>query len=143
MGAQVYILNVTTIKWLDESDHKVIGGSNLWTHEVAVIVPRQLIYTNVSTIYQASAFYRCNTDGPITSTTFDIELADVIAADTRAITVVNFQTPNCPIVYNDDPSQMERKEDSLVAWSLREFTTKPDHLPERLIMFPMAKAALL
>lgn len=89
-GNRAYVLNVTTIQWLDESVYEVIGGSTLWTHEVVVIVPRDLKYTNVSTMYLASAFYRCNTDGPITHTTFDIEVADFIANDVKSIVVVSF-----------------------------------------------------
>lgn len=142
-GGRVHVLNVTTIKWLDESVYEVKGGSPLWTHEVAVVVPRQLKYTNVSSIYMASAFYRCNTDEPLKMTTFDLEIADLIANDIQSIVVVSFQTPNCPLVFKDDPHQMERTEDSLVAWTLKEFHDKSDHLPERIVMYPMAKAALL
>ena len=102
-GGKAYVLNVTSIQWLDESVYEVIGGSSLWTHEIVVIVPRDLKYTNVSSIYMASAFHRCNTDKPLTGTTFDIEMADVIANDARQITVVSFQTPNCPLVFKADP----------------------------------------
>lgn len=38
---------------------------------------------------------------------------------------------------------MQRHEDALVAWSLKEFHDKPDHKPERIVVYPMAKATLL
>jgi len=37
---------------------------------------------------------------------------------------------------------MERDEDDQVGWALREYFHKPDHDPKRLILMPMAKAAL-
>jgi len=94
-------------------------------------------------LYMASAFYRCNTDGPLRHTTFDVEVADFIANDIQSIAVVTFQTPNCPIVFKDDPDQVQRDEDALVAWTLKEFHDRPDHKPERIIVYPMAKATLL
>ena len=57
--------------------------------------------------------------------------------------MVSFQTPNCPLVFKADPDQMERKEDALVAWTFREFHDKADDKPERIVIWPMAKALLM
>jgi len=46
------------------------------------------------------------------------------------------------MIFKDDPSKKHRSEDSQIAWALREFFFKEDHKPERLILMPMAKAAL-
>jgi PhoPQ-activated pathogenicity-related protein len=47
------------------------------------------------------------------------------------------------MVFKDDPKQEQKEEDSLVAWTLKEFHDRPDHKPERIIVYPMAKATLL
>ena len=142
-GGRAYVLNVTSIRWLDDSEYKVSGGSSLWTHEIVVIIPRHHVFKNVASFYLASADARCNTDAPITDAlNFDLEMGDIFSSDSRAIGVVSFQTPNCPMVFKDDPDKHHRREDSQIAWALREFFMKPDHKPERLIFMPMAKAAL-
>jgi hypothetical protein len=41
----------------------------------------------------------------------DLELADVLAHDSKIITVVGFHLPNCPMVFADDPAHMGRAED--------------------------------
>ena len=57
-------LNITSLKWLNDTVYKVGGRKGLdgsvWNHEVMVIVPRNLEFTNVSTLYLASAAARCN-----------------------------------------------------------------------------------
>ena len=119
MGGTAYVLNVTSIRWLNDTEYKVKGGSSLWTHEVVVIVPKDLVYTNISTLYLASASDGCNNGKPIENTfNFDLEMGDVFSADSRAIGVVSFQTPNCPMTFADDPEKRGRHEDTQIAWSL-------------------------
>jgi PhoPQ-activated pathogenicity-related protein len=49
-GGTGHVLNVTSQKWLDES--KVYGPDGaLWTHEVIVVIPKNLKFTNVSFAY--------------------------------------------------------------------------------------------
>ena len=103
-GGTAYVLNVTSIRWLDDSQYKVVGGSSLWTHEVVVVVPKEVVYTNIASMYLASAHAGCNNGKPIEDTfNFDLEIGDVIANDSRAIHIVSFQTPNCPMIFEDDP----------------------------------------
>ena len=91
MGGRAYVLNVTSLKWLTDDDYDVIGGNSVWTHEVVVIVPRELEFKNVATLYMASAHGGCNNEQPIENTfNFDLEMGDIFAADSRAIGVVSF-----------------------------------------------------
>lgn len=76
-----------------------------------VIVPSQLEFTNVSTLYFASLMAGCNNDNPINWINFDIEMADLFAYQSKSISVVSFQNPNCPMVFEDDPKKEERTED--------------------------------
>jgi len=125
--------------------YKVDNGGPLWTHEVVVIVPRSLLFKNVSTLYMASVQYGCNNDEPITSalSNADIDMMDQLTADSRSIGVVSYQTPNCPMDWANDPEHIGRRGDNQVAWSLKDFLISTDNDPRRLILMPMAKAALL
>lgn len=102
-GSHAYVLNVTSLRWLNESVYTVVGGSPLWTHEVVVVVPKKLVYRNVSTLYMASLAAGCNSDKPITGINFDLEMADLFAFESKSIGVASFQTPNCPMIFEDDP----------------------------------------
>ena len=101
---------------------------SIWTHEVIVIVPNNLHYTNVATLYLASAAARCMDDEPIKNAfNFDLEMGDAIAHDTHSIAVVAFQVPNCKMMWYDDPDKKHRSEDSQLAWSMKRFLDDPDH----------------
>jgi PhoPQ-activated pathogenicity-related protein len=107
------------------------------------MVPRDHVYKNVASLYMASASDGCNNGKQITDAMdFDLEMGDVMGSDSRSITAVSYQTPNCPMIFKDDPDKKHRSEDSQIAWALREFFKKDDHDPQRLIFMPMAKAAL-
>jgi PhoPQ-activated pathogenicity-related protein len=92
LGHTAYVLNVTTVQWLDQSDYYLVDGNkdNVWTHEVVVIVPRYVKYRNVSSVYMASVGYRCNVNEPITGLNADIEIADTIANDVSSVVIVTF-----------------------------------------------------
>lgn len=49
-GSTVYVLNVTSLEWLDVSKAAGANGA-LWTHLVYVVVPEKLTYTNISFAY--------------------------------------------------------------------------------------------
>lgn len=122
MGGTAHKLNVTSLQWLNDTAYKVTGGSSIWTHEVFVIEPKDVVYRNVSLFYVSSAFAGCNDDKPITNAlNFDLEMADIIAHDTKALAVIAYQVPNCRMIFEDDPDKRERDEDPLVAWSLKRF----------------------
>ena len=71
-GGRAHVLNVTSIKWLNDTVYEADGG-HIWTHQVAIVVPRKLVYRNISNIYIASVAPRKNTD-PVISNTFDFDL---------------------------------------------------------------------
>ena len=142
MGGMAHKLNVTSLQWLTDEDYKVSGGSSIWTHEVVVIEPSDTVYRNVSLLYVASAHAHCNNDKPITNILdFDLLMGDIIAHDTKTLTVVAYQMPNCPMVFHDDPDKHHRAEDSQVAWSLKRFLDRKAKEPIQIIEFPMVKAS--
>lgn len=88
LGSTAYKLNVTSLQWLDDSYYKIKDGSSIWTHEVVVIEPKHTLYRNVSFVYLSSLHARCNDEEPITGSTFDIEMADAVAVDSKSLAVV-------------------------------------------------------
>lgn len=47
LGNQQYVLNVTSLKWIDDSEVVGTNGS-VWSHLVTIVVPPTIKYTNVS-----------------------------------------------------------------------------------------------
>jgi PhoPQ-activated pathogenicity-related protein len=71
---------------------------------VAVVVPNNLVYRNISNVYIASITARANTD-PQVDTIFDPDLmiCDGFAKNTQAICVTVYQVPSNPMIWNSDP----------------------------------------
>lgn len=136
-GATAYVLNVTSQKWLDTSRAAGPDG-DIWTHQVIVIIPTKLLYTNVSVAYLTG---NCN-DNPSLPGPTDEELllVDTISASLHCVGMIVYQLPNCPIIYPADPLKMKRSEDSMIAFAWSQFFI--DKNPEWLPRLPMTKAAM-
>ena len=136
LGGTGYMLNVTSLQWLDES--RAVGPNGaLWTHQVLVVVPKNLEIKNRATIYITGG---CNEHPSMPKKDDeDLLLVDMIAHGTKSIAVALFQIPNCHIIYPSDPTHAHRSEDAMIAWAWKEFLATND--TEWLPRFPMAKAA--
>ena len=139
-GGTGHVLNVTSQQWLDES--KVSGpDGSLWTHQVIVIIPKNLKFRNISMAYLTGSCNK-NPDAPIKPhSDEDVLLVDEIAQDTNAITIAVKQIPNCPLVFPSDPEKRGRSEDAILAWAWKEFLEDPALDPKWLPRLPMVKAA--
>lgn len=138
-GGTAHVLNVTSQQWLDVSRARGPNG-DLWTHQVIVVVPKKLIYTNVSLAYITG---NCNENPGVPSATDEeLLLADTISHDVGIIAIIVYQIPNCHIVYPSDPSQKGRSEDGMIAWAWNEYFNDPKKDPEWLPRLPMAKGAM-
>ena len=92
-GNQAYILNVTSLEYLDTS--KVSGPKgSVWDHEVIVVVPKDIVYKNVSTVY-LSGSCKSNNGQWIPRVDEDLIVTDEIAKSSQAVTIVIKQLPNC------------------------------------------------
>ena len=142
-GGTGYVLNVTSQKWLDKS---LVWGpdGDLWTHQVVVIVPKNLKYTNVShaylTGYCGSFEERDRPVNPFTET--DVLQIDELAHNARHPIILIKQIPNCPLYYTHDETQKGRAEDQILAWSWNEYLNDPKSDPKWLARFPMVKAGM-
>lgn len=145
-GGTAYVLNVTSQQWMDTSRGAVLigdegGKTAIWTHQVVVIVPKTLKYTNISMAYLTGD---CNQhpSNP-TAGDEDVLVADEITWATNAIGIVVFQIPNCPYVYPTDPEQKHRTEDAMIAWAWHQYLVNPTSKQDPLWLprLPMTKAA--
>ena len=100
-GGTIHYLNVTSQQWLDES--KAYGpNGDIWTHAVAVNIPKNLKHTNISVALVANG---CNDDFKLpTAHDTTILFADELAHMAEMISIVVYQVPNCHIIYPSDPS---------------------------------------
>ena len=142
-GGEAHILNVTSLEWMDTTRAAGPNGA-VWTHQVAVVVPKKITITNISMAVMTGG---CNRDagngtGPKPPGKGDeyLNVADALAAATGGVCIIIYQIPNCPVIYPSDPSHAARDEDSLIAWAWKEFIDDPKHDPEWLPRLPMAKA---
>ena len=86
---------------MDKSRGYVLSGEHetttLWTHQVVVIIPKVVDFTNVSMAYLTGG---CNQKpGEPHKMDEDVLVADEITSNSHAIGIVVFQIPNCPYVF--------------------------------------------
>ena len=118
-GGTAHVLNVTSQTWLDSSRVGVginggKGRTNVWTHMVIVIVPKNLVFRNLSLAYLTGD---CNANPKVPSKTDeDVLVADEISHTTNAIGIVVFQIPNCPMYYPSVPAKRPVKDVFLAFW---------------------------
>ena len=136
-----YLLNMTSQRWLDPSQFAGSIG-NVWTHQLLVIVPDQLIYKDAAALWITGGG---NDGAPNSLPSPDDE--DVLVCASLAVTVgqvcaVLYQIPNAPIVYTVDPLKKPRSEDASVAFTWLQYMTIFPEQPEWVLYFPMTKAAI-
>ena len=113
MGNTVHKLNITSLQWLNDTVYHIDNGSSIWTHEVMVIVPQELKHKEHASLYLPALHIRCQSDYKPNASDIDgdLEIGDLIAQDTKMITIVAYHVPNCRMVFADDPHQSRMMED--------------------------------
>jgi len=148
-GATAHILNVTSLQWLS-TDLAYGPTGNIWTHQVAVVVPKNIAPGRSTAMAVLTG--GCNeghsgngTDpgpDPPSKTEEYLEVASIMASSTQSIAIVVYQLPNCPIIYPSDPLGVGRTEDAMIAWAWNQYLTTPNATEEWLPHLPMTKAAM-
>ncbi|XP_059147475.1 autocrine proliferation repressor protein A-like isoform X2 [Physella acuta] len=133
-GFKVYILNMTSQKWLTEE----VTTTPLWWHYLSIIVPTERVYTDSAILWISAG----NSDDslPNTSDRHIREMAS-LAVSTKSVTAVINQVPFQPTVFLDDPTRLQRSEDAIIAWTWRQFLDNGSN-PEILLRLPMTKAVV-
>ena len=99
-NVDVYYLNMTSQKWLDES----IVTRSVWFHEVYITIPRTLTsaFRDKAFIYIDGGGNRDNSDYSPHSAYYELSLAIKFSSDTGTIGVVVRQIPNESLRFHDD-----------------------------------------
>jgi len=131
-----YVLNVTSQKWMTDSD----TSHSIWWHYLVVIIPNEVdtSRTNWGLLYVTGGD---NTDGYPSAKSEDLRVSSQIAMANKMVVGSLFQIPNQPIVFSDDPTQARRTEDALVAHTWDHYLRNIS-APEYIALFPMTKGAV-
>jgi len=135
-GVTMYILNMTSQKYQDETfvNHPV------WWHIMGIAIPDQIDYLDFGTLWIGGGN---NDDLEIIPP--ENELTNVIitqlANDTKTVAGYIKQVPNQPLVFADDPTQAQRYENDVIAWTWRSYLNNPTPDNTVLARMPMTKAA--
>ena len=107
----VYYLNMTSQKWLDES----IVTRSIWYHEVYVTVPKSInpSFRNKGFIYIGGGGNQEDPNFVPTSSYYELSLAIKFSSDTNTIGVVVNQIPNEALRFEDDHYADWDREDDL------------------------------
>ncbi|XP_006811763.1 autocrine proliferation repressor protein A-like [Saccoglossus kowalevskii] len=134
-GYTVYILNMTSQKWLTEKD----SDRSIWWHYMAITVPDKLTITDTSFMYITGG---SNTDGPPDPLgDEEVLMTSLFALGTGSIGAILKQVPNEHIRFYGDPKNKSRTEDGIIAYTWKHFIQYPTQ-PDWLLRNPMTKAAV-
>lgn len=130
----VYILNMTSQKWLTED----VTTKPIWWHYLSIMIPNKLVYTDTAFLFIDGGD---NTDQLPSMKDDSIIGFTSLAESTGAVCAVINQIPNQPTVFVADPKRTERYEDSIIAWTWKQFLDNGSN-PEILLRLPMTKAVV-
>ncbi|XP_059147484.1 autocrine proliferation repressor protein A-like [Physella acuta] len=130
----VYMLNMTSQKWLTEQE----TTTPIWWHYMAVIVPTEVVYRDTGFLWIGGHSW---TGGMPTMQEDFIKSYTALAVSTGTVCSVIYQVPFQPIVFKADPTGQKRVEDAIIAWTWRKFLDNGTN-PEILLRLPMTKAVV-
>jgi PhoPQ-activated pathogenicity-related protein len=135
-GVTMYILNMTSQKYQDETyvDHPV------WWHIMGIAIPDQIDYDDFAILWIGGGN---NDDVEIIPPQNELTntIITQLANDSKTIAGYIKQVPNHPLVFADDPSQVPRYENDVIAWTWRSYLNNPAPDNTVLARMPMTKAA--
>jgi len=131
-----YYLNFTSQRWLTPEQ----VSQSEWWHMLVVIVPEELEVVDTTFLFITGSDNTMEWNEDETSD--KIKMASHIAVNNRMVAASLFQVPNQPIVYADDPEQMERREDDSIGWTWFHYLNDESSDPEFLLRLPMTKAGV-
>eukprot|EP00817_Percolomonadidae_sp_ATCC50343_P000466 CAMPEP_0117426118 /NCGR_PEP_ID=MMETSP0758-20121206/6284_1 /TAXON_ID=63605 /ORGANISM="Percolomonas cosmopolitus, Strain AE-1 (ATCC 50343)" /LENGTH=558 /DNA_ID=CAMNT_0005211071 /DNA_START=153 /DNA_END=1829 /DNA_ORIENTATION=+ len=134
----VYFLKLTSQQWLTEKD----VSRSIWWHQIAVIVPATLNYTNSGFMYITGSGNPGNPEDVKPQTDEDLLLGVVCSVEIGAIGSVLWHIPNERIeFYDEKPTPRSRGEDAIIAYTWEHYIQNPDAYDWPLRM-PMTKGAV-
>jgi len=135
-GVTLYIVNMTSQKYQDES----LVSRSVWWHIMGVAIPHNIRFPDAGFLF-IDGGSNGNTDIPPRENIENIAVV-LLANDTGTCGAYIKHVPNQPIVFSNDPTQRQRSEDSIIAWTWRTFIdAAPASDPTVILRMPMTKAA--
>ncbi|XP_077980688.1 autocrine proliferation repressor protein A-like [Glandiceps talaboti] len=131
----VYVLNMTSQKWLDESR----VDRSIWSHDLFVTIPDNLKIFDASFIYVTGGHNGGVPSDPLQDK--DVLLSSMFAVGTGSIGACLRQIPNESIRFYEDPKNKSRSEDGIIAYTWRHYLDDPSQ-PEYILRLPMTKAVV-
>lgn len=135
LSATVYIYNMTSQKWMDES----LVSKSVWWHMVGIAIPDEIKDLERAWAFTEGGSNRESTEPPPFDDPF-CTLSAALSTNTGLIGGFILQNPNSPIVFADDPTQRSRSEDRLIAWTWRSYLNNPDPDINIVARMPMTKS---
>ncbi|XP_025076722.1 autocrine proliferation repressor protein A-like [Pomacea canaliculata] len=129
----LYTVNMTSQMW-KSSD---VLNRPLWWHYLSITIPDTIRFDTAVLFIDGGS----NDDGPPPPTDNFVALVTMVAASTGCVTANLKQIPNQPVVFKADPSQKQRNEDAVIAWTWKTFIENASD-PEILLRMPMTKAVV-
>eukprot|EP00918_Siedleckia_nematoides_P059836 GHVU01130499.1.p1 GENE.GHVU01130499.1~~GHVU01130499.1.p1 ORF type:complete len:457 (-),score=45.84 GHVU01130499.1:53-1360(-) len=127
---------MTSLTWYDES----FSSQPVWTHYVSIIRPLTPQITDQAFLFVGVGN---QTNPPPPPDGLFIELLTSFTQETGAVAIMISQIPNQPITFPDDPRQLERSEDDIIAYTWRKYMEAPEPKdPNVNLFFPMTKAVV-
>jgi PhoPQ-activated pathogenicity-related protein len=130
------MLNVTSGRWMTPQ----YSNRYIWSHQLLIVVPDTILDYTHGALYITGG---SNGQGNPDVFSEDVLFCDVLASATGTICGVLWQIPNQEITFPSDPYQppRHRSEDAAVAFTWWDFAVNHPNEPERILYFPMTRAA--
>lgn len=127
----IYTLHFTSLRWLTPQD----SDRHTWSHTLTVSIPWKVENFGVYGLYITGCTNESESCPQKETSTYGL-LANGIHAPVAVLT----QIPNSRVLFTEDPEQMSRGEDAIVAYTWRHVLEHPERV-DWLVYLPMAKAA--
>ena len=131
-----YFLNFTSQQWLTPAD----TSRPVWWPLLVVVVPEHVEVEDTALLWMAEGHNDENTFPDMSNK--DLFVVADIATSTKMVAAAVYHIPNEPIVYAEDPLQLQRSEDANLAFTWWRFLNDPASDAEYILNLPMTKAGV-
>jgi PhoPQ-activated pathogenicity-related protein len=133
----VHVLNMTSQTWMDDS----FSDRSIWWHYVVVVRPTGSfqVINDQSGIFVGLG--EMDDAPPDPETDPFIPLLVDLSLSIGGVSAMVTNIPQQPCVFNDDPAQMSRREDAIIAWTWAHFMNDTANRDtDVLLYYPMVKS---
>jgi PhoPQ-activated pathogenicity-related protein len=133
-GVTIYILNMTSQKWQDET----FSDRPIWWHIMGIAIPDQIDYLDFGVLWISHGGNFDDVIPPVDDPSNIV--ASRFANESKVVFGYIKQVPNQPTIFANDPNQYTRFDDHFISWTWREYLDSPNPNNTILARMPMTKA---